>query len=292
MKWDNQLINHLQWSNAIINREGKEIVAQEIAAMAKDGDVIGAGSGSTVYLTLFALAERIRKESLHIEVIPASAEISMTCIQLGIPQTTLWNKRPDWVFDGADEVDPEKSLIKGRGGAMFKEKLLIKSSSKSFIIIDDTKLVDHLGSHFPIPVEVFPGALTFVESEMQRLGASDVKLRLAGGKDGPVLTENGNFIFDTRFSYVDPSLEQNLKAITGVIESGLFIGYDVEIVVAKNKKQAATTICHQLCFYLCTAFICKVRRRWNTTPCAGFYKPSEFHFCRRQDILKRTGWYG
>ena len=167
MKWDNQLINHLQWSNAIINREGKEIVAQEIAAMAKEGDVIGAGSGSTVYLTLFALAERIRKESLHIEVIPASAEISMSCIQLGIPQTTLWNKRPDWAFDGADEVDPERSLIKGRGGAMFKEKLLIKSSGKSFIIIDDTKLVDHLGSRFPIPVEVFPSALTFVESEMR-----------------------------------------------------------------------------------------------------------------------------
>ena len=75
MKWDNQLINHLQWSNTIINRKSKEIVAQEIAAIAKDGDVIGAGSGSTVYLTLFALAERIRKESLHIEVIPASAEI-------------------------------------------------------------------------------------------------------------------------------------------------------------------------------------------------------------------------
>ena len=222
MKWDNQLINHLQWSNAIINREGKEIVAREIAAMAEEGDVIGAGSGSTVYLTLFALAERIRKESLHIEVIPASAEISMTCIQLGIPQTTLWNKRPDWAFDGADEVDPERSLIKGRGGAMFKEKLLIKSSGKNFIIIDDT-----------IPVEVFPSALTFVESEMRRLGASEITLRLAGGKDGPVLTENGNFILDTRFSYIDPSLEENLKMITGVIESGLFIGYDVEIVVAK-----------------------------------------------------------
>lgn len=233
MKWDNQLINHLQWSNAIINREGKEIVAREIAAMAEEGDVIGAGSGSTVYLTLFALAERIRKESLHIEVIPASAEISMTCIQLGIPQTTLWNKRPDWAFDGADEVDPERSLIKGRGGAMFKEKLLIKSSGKNFIIVDDTKLVDHLGSRFPIPVEVFPSALTLVESEMQRLGASEIALRLASGKDGPVLTENGNFILDTRFSYIDPSLEKNLKAITGVIESGLFIGYDVEIVVAK-----------------------------------------------------------
>ena len=193
-------------------------------------------TGDAPYSRLPLTEQRVKSCNIHccLTINYVTFQVTpMTCIQLGIPQTTLWNKRPDWVFDGADEVDPEKSLIKGRGGAMFKEKLLIKSSSKSFIIIDDTKLVDHLGSHFPIPVEVFPGALTFVESEMQRLGASDVKLRLAGGKDGPVLTENGNFIFDTRFSYVDPSLEQNLKAITGVIESGLFIGYDVEIVVAK-----------------------------------------------------------
>lgn len=233
MKWDNQLIDHLQWSSTIINREGKEIVARKIAAMAKDGDVIGAGSGSTVYLTLFALAERILRESLSIEVIPASKEISMTCIQLGIPQTTLWAKRPDWTFDGADEVDPDRSLIKGRGGAMFKEKLLMKSSGKSFIIVDNSKLVKQLGNRFPIPVEVFPEALNLVESEMRRLGASEIVLRLASGKDGPVLTENGNFIFDTHFNYIDPSLEQNLKAITGVIESGLFIGYDVEVVIAK-----------------------------------------------------------
>ena len=93
------------------------------------------------------------------------------------------------------------------------------------------------GAAFPIPVEVFPSALTFVESEMRRLGASEITLRLADGKDGPVLTENGNFILDTRFSYIDPSLEENLKMITGVIESGLFIGYDVEIVVAKIRQQ-------------------------------------------------------
>lgn len=233
MKWDNQLINHLQWSNAIINREGKEIVAREIAAMAEESDVIGAGSGSTVYLTLFALAERIRKESLHIEVIPASAEISMTCIQLGIPQTTLWNKRPDWAFDGADEVDPERSLIKGRGGAMFKEKLLIRSSGKTFIIVDPSKLVNTLGNKFPIPVEVFPNALSYVEKELYRLGASEISLRPAHGKDGPILTENGNFILDTRFHYIDASLEEQLKTITGVIESGLFINYDIEVVVAR-----------------------------------------------------------
>ena len=142
MDWKNHLIKHLQWSDSIINREAKEHVAREIAATAKDGDVIGAGSGSTVYLTLFELSRRIREEHLHIEVIPASQEISMTCIQLGIPQTTLWNKRPNWTFDGADEVDPQQNLIKGRGGAMFKEKLLIRSSRKTFIIIDPSKRVN------------------------------------------------------------------------------------------------------------------------------------------------------
>lgn len=233
MDWENHLIKHLQWSDTIINREAKEHIAREIAATAKDGETIGAGSGSTVYLTLFELARRIREERLHIKVIPASKEIAMTCIQLGIPQTTLWNKRPDWTFDGADEVDQDRSLIKGRGGAMFKEKLLIRSSNKSYIIIDPTKLVGQLGSKFPIPIETFPDALTYVENELHRLGASEIILRPAHGKDGPILTENGNFILDTRFNFIDSSLEKRLKTITGVIESGLFIGYNVELIVAK-----------------------------------------------------------
>ena len=215
MDWENHLIKHLQWSDSIINREAKEHVAREIAATAKDGDVIGAGSGSTVYLTLFELARRIREEHLHIEVIPASQEISMTCIQLGIPQTT------------------QRNLIKGRGGAMFKEKLLIRNSRKTFIIIDPSKRVNQLGNKFPIPVEIFPDSLTYVDHELQRLGASEIVLRPAHGKDGPVFTENGNFILDTRFNYIDSSLEEQLKTITGVIESGLFIGYDVEVIMAE-----------------------------------------------------------
>ena len=216
MKWENQLIKDLQWSNEITNREAKQRVAREIAATAKAGDIIGAGSGSTVYLTLFELAKRIHEEHLPLEVVPASQEISMTCIQLGIPQTTLWNKRPDWTFDGADEVDPDHNLIKG----------------KTFIIVDPSKLVSLLGSKFPIPVEVFPNALPYVEKELYRLGASKISLRPAHGKDGPILTENGNFILDTLFRYIDASLEEQLKTITGVIESGLFINYDIEVVVA------------------------------------------------------------
>lgn len=232
MNWNNHIIKHLQWSNTIIHRDAKERVARKIAATAKEGEALGAGSGSTVYLTLIELAKRVHEENLHIEIIPASKEILMTCIQLGIPQTTLWNKCPDWTFDGADEVDPDHNLIKGRGGAMFKEKMLIHSSNKTFIIIDPSKFVDQLGSKFPIPIEIFPDSLAYVESELYRLGASEISLRPAHGKDGPILTENANFILDTRFNYIDSSLEKQIKSITGVIESGLFIGYNVEVIVA------------------------------------------------------------
>lgn len=233
MKWKDSLIAGLPWSAEITNRAAKERVATDIAAKVKDGDVLGAGSGSTVYLALFAIARRIRKENLHVEVIPASIEISMACLQLGIPQTTLWDKRPDWTFDGADEVDSAHNLIKGRGGAMFKEKLLIKSSSKVYIIVDESKFVDRLGAKFPVPVEVFPGALTSAEEVLKQLGATEIVLRSAKGKDGPVLTENGNLILDVRFRSIGPSLEKEIKLITGVIDSGLFMGYDVEVVVAK-----------------------------------------------------------
>lgn len=233
MKWKDSLITGLQWSDEIANRESKERVAAEIAARVETGDVLGAGSGSTVYLALFAIAERMRRENLKVEVIPASLEISMACLQLGIPQTTLWDKRPDWTFDGADEVDPAHNLIKGRGGAMFKEKLLIKSAAHTCIIVDQSKFVDRLGAKFPVPVEVFPHALAYVEDALKQLGATEIVLRPAKGKDGPVLTENGNLILDTRFHSIGLSLEKEIKQITGVIDSGLFIGYDVEVMMAE-----------------------------------------------------------
>lgn len=233
MDWNNSLIEGLQWSDIIINKEGKERVAKELALRVKENEVIGAGSGSTVYLTLFAIAERIKSEHMRIEIIPASMEISMTCTQLGIPQTTLWNKRPDWTFDGADEVDPLHNLIEGRGGALFKEKLLISCSKRTFIVIDKSKYVSRLGNNFPIPVEVFPLGLEYVDDRLMTLGASKTILRMAKGKDGPILTENGNFILDAWFDTIDLSLEKEIKGITGVIESGLFIGYNVEVLVAE-----------------------------------------------------------
>lgn len=234
MKWENNLIKHLQWPTAIINQEAKEKVAREIAGKVHNGNIIGAGSGSTVHLALFYIADKIKTENLQITIIPASIETYMTCLQLELPQTTLLEARPDWTFDGADEVDPEYNLIKGRGGAMFKEKLLISSSDETYILVDESKLVKQLGTHFPIPVEVFPGALSYVENSLKELKAREIILRSAQGKDGPVITENGNYILDVRFGQINTELEKEIKIIPGVIESGLFIGYPIHLLVTKT----------------------------------------------------------
>jgi ribose 5-phosphate isomerase A len=156
----------------------------------------------------------------------------MVCSSLGIETTTLFEHKPDWYFDGADEVDQNKSLIKGRGGAMFKEKLIMSSSPVTYILVDESKLVTKLGTNFPVPVEVFPSALLYVESALKKLGAETLTLRPAKGKDGPVITENGNLVIDAKFLDIDTQMEKKIKAITGVIESGLFIGYNVEILTA------------------------------------------------------------
>lgn len=234
MNWQSDILRTLDWSDTIIHREGKQKVATEIAAKVKDGDILGVGSGSTSYLALIAIAERIRAEKLDVKAITTSIEISMFCSKLGVPQTSLFENRPDWLFDGADEVDPNQNLIKGRGGAMFKEKLLISSSPVNYIIVDESKMVQKLNTNFPIPVEVFPQALLHVERELKRIGADSVVIRPAKGKDGPVVTENNNLILDCHFAEVYDRLEKDIKSITGVIESGLFMGYRPEILMAAN----------------------------------------------------------
>jgi ribose 5-phosphate isomerase A len=232
MHWQSDIITNLAWSDTIINREAKQKVALKIAEKVKDGDVIGVGSGSTSFLALIAIAEKVKAEKLNVKAIATSVELSMACSKLGVPLTTLFENRPDWLFDGADEVDPNRSLIKGRGGAMFKEKLMMASSAKSYIIIDESKLVDKLCTKFPVPIEVFPAALLYAEEKLKQIGARDITLRPAKGKDGPVITENGNLIVDAMFDEIPADLEIKIKSITGVIESGLFMGFDIEVLVA------------------------------------------------------------
>lgn len=230
MDWEKTIIDSLEWGKEISNREEKQKVADKIASMVKDGDIIGVGSGSTAYLALLKIADRIRTEQLHIHAIPTSQEIKKACAKLGIPLTSLLEHKPNWTFDGADEIDPTHNMIKGRGGAMFKEKLLISSSPQTFIIADPSKMVSKLGSRFPVPVEIFPDALIHADQALRSLSPVDIKLRMAQGKDGPIITENGNLILDVWFDNIPDNLENAIKSITGVIESGLFMHYEVNII--------------------------------------------------------------
>src|ERR1051326_736110 len=170
MRWDPQ-------PRDISNRAAKEKLAAQLAGKLKDADIVGVGSGSTSLLTIQAIGERMKREGLRCTAIPTSIEAELACLSYEIPVTTLGAARPDWSFDGADEVDPAHNLIKGRGGAMFKEKLLIHASPRPYILIDESKRVQRLGERFPIPVEVHPLGLNVADKGLAALGATEIVLR-------------------------------------------------------------------------------------------------------------------
>ena len=223
--------NFANWNSEITNEKEKIVLAKKVAEKVKDGDCIGFGSGSTSYLAIIEIAKKIKDENLKITAIPTSYEIKLLCNSLEIPTASILEKKPDWSFDGTDEFDKNNWLIKGRGAAMFKEKLNIKASKKVYILADSSKFVNKLGDKFSIPVEIFPESINIVQEELNNIGAIECSLRKGKGKDGPIVTENNNLILDVKFPNIDRDLEQKIKSITGVIETGLFIGYqNIEII--------------------------------------------------------------
>lgn len=220
-------------ASSITNYEAKFKAAEEVASLAESGQVIGAGSGSTAFLAVRAIAMRVRHGELHdVRLIPTSLESELTITGLGLVQADLAEVAPDWLFDGADEVDPEGNLIKGRGGALFREKLLFSACQLRRVLIDPSKRVDQLGTNFPVPVEVVPGAAAVVMAGLRNLGSTEITIRTGSGKDGPVLTEHGNLLLDCRFGQIEDGLEEEIKGLTGVLDSGLFQGYGPEIIEA------------------------------------------------------------
>lgn len=229
MNWEENVKQKSLWNGEISNLEEKEQIAKKLAERVKDGDVIGVGSGSTAFVATKAIAKKMKEENLHITAIPTSYEVKMLCENLRIPTTTLAVSKPDWAYDGADEVTRNNWLVKGRGGAMYKEKLNIASSEVTYILVDNSKMVEHICDKFPIPIETNPEAINLVRQELIKLGAESVTLRLAKGKDGPVITESGNVILDAVIRNIDETYEDKLKQIVGVVETGLFIGYNIAI---------------------------------------------------------------
>jgi ribose 5-phosphate isomerase A len=211
----------------------KEIVGQEIAKRIKDGEVLGVGTGTTVDSALAAIGVRIREEGLRISVVPTSYQSAWRCQELGL--TVMYpgyNGHLSWGFDGADQINQERWAIKGKGGALLQEKLLAARCKHFIIIVDETKVVSHLGAGCPIPVEIIPEAKLLAEEGLRNLGATELTLRSGTGKHGPIITERGNIIVDAAFPSISIGLEKDIKQVLGVVESGLFIGYAGEVIVA------------------------------------------------------------
>lgn len=224
-------MQEFDWENNIENKEQKLALAKKIANRVKDGDIIGFGSGSTSYLAVKEIAKKAKEENLHIKAIPTSNIIENLCKELNIEITSLDKEKPDWCFDGADEVDENNWLIKGMGAALYKEKLNIMYSNENYILVDETKFVERLGEKHPVPVECEESSIEEIKKELLKMGATKVELRKSNNNPNkPLITDNGNIILHAWFDNITKELERNIRSIDGVLESGLFIGYNIIII--------------------------------------------------------------
>ena len=215
----------------------KRAAGYKAAEMVEDGMVIGLGTGSTVFYAIESLSGRIR-EGLSVTGVPTSYQTAMRAREYEIPLTTLDdNPVLDLAIDGADQVDPQFRMIKGRGAALTREKCVASAAFRFVVVIDEAKMVKKLGG--VVPVEVLPFAVKTVMAQLRGLGCRPF-IREAVKKDGPVITDNGNFIVDCQFEEIaDPAaLEAGIAAIPGVIESGLFTRFTGNTtVIIGNEEQ-------------------------------------------------------
>ncbi len=211
----------------------KQLAAEAAAALVEDGMVVGLGTGSTAAFALRKLGERIRG-GLKIQGVPSSRWAENMARELGIPLTDFSRTtRIDMTLDGADEVDPGLNLIKGGGGALFREKIVAAASTRLVIFADGSKRVPTLGK-FPLPVEVNPFGWQVAARKLGDLGAP-VTLRQAGGQ--PFLSDNQGYILDCAFGAIPdpPELEARIRRITGVMECGLFCGLAHTVLLAEGE---------------------------------------------------------
>jgi ribose 5-phosphate isomerase A len=192
-----------------------------------DGMVVGLGTGSTADEFLQALSAALKSGKLNnIRGVPTSQRSQQRARELGIPLVELSEaSRPDVTVDGADEIAPGLDLIKGLGGALLREKVVAQASKKLVIIADSAKTVAKLGTRSALPVEVVKFAHDVQADYLKTLGAEPV-LRLASD-GGAMVTDNGNYIYDCRFSNgIDQprELEAAMRSHAGIVETGLFLG--------------------------------------------------------------------
>ncbi|HJJ88592.1 MAG TPA: ribose-5-phosphate isomerase RpiA [Methanocorpusculum sp.] len=192
------------------------------ANMVEDGMIVGLGTGSTVFFAMEWLGERIRAEGLNILGVPTSYQTALRAEEYGISLTTL-TQHPllDIAIDGADQVDPRKQMIKGRGAALLREKIVADAAKRFVVVIDPSKEVAHLDA--AVPIEVLPFAYGSVAKKLWDIGGVP-QMREGIKKDGPVVSDNGNYVIDCVFGKIDDPvcLEEVINQIPGVLGNGIF----------------------------------------------------------------------
>lgn len=222
----------------------KQQVGTAAAARVQSGSIVGLGTGSTTAFAIQALGDRLKSGDLKdIKGVPTSFQAIVLARQFGIPLVSLDEiDQIDLAIDGADEVDPQKNLIKGGGAAHTQEKIVDCLANQFIVVVDSSKLVDRLGSTFLLPVEVIPMAVTPVMRAIEKLGGKP-ELRMGVKKAGPVVTDQGNLVVDVKFDRIDnpAELEKSLNNIPGVLENGLFVGV-ADIVLVGEVKDGQPTV--------------------------------------------------
>ena len=214
-----------------MNDEFKRQAALAALDEVSNGMVVGLGTGSTASHFIRELGIRIRN-GLKVAGIPTSEQSQRLAQEIGVPLTTFREHHEiDLTVDGADEVSPTLDLIKGRGGALVREKIVAHASKRVVIVVDEGKLVDRLGTRTAIPLEIIPLAVHRVIMELSQWGGEAV-IREKDGR--PFVSDNGNAIVDWNHGFIDEAavLEKQLKAITGVVDSGIFAGVAQCVIVA------------------------------------------------------------
>jgi len=220
--------------NATSMNEAKQAAGERAAELVRTGMHVGLGTGSTTAYALQAIGRRVREDSLHVRGVPTSFASERLARACGIPLTSLDEiDRLDLALDGADEVSPDLDLIKGRGGAHTREKVVAAQADRLVILIDPSKDVQTLGETRILPVEVVPMAVGPVTRHLEHLGAEPA-LRMGEQKDGPVVTDQGLWIVDARFpgGMNDPhSVDRSLRDRPGVLDHGLFLDMATDVFV-------------------------------------------------------------
>ncbi len=216
----------------------KQLAANHAVQQVQDGMIVGLGTGSTANCFIDALAKRCQEENLCVTVVASSVVSTIKAQQLGLPLIALEHLlRLDLYVDGADEVAPDLTLLKGRGYDLVREKLLARASDQFLVLIDQSKQVSHIGEKFPIPVEVMPFAWQMVKHQLEKLGGQG-GLRKTANQDGFVVSAYGSLVLDMTFpAEVDSkALNQAFNETPGVVEHGIFQNLASTVIMGKNGK--------------------------------------------------------